>query len=171
MLYKWVRAARQHRSIFLINLAAIVERADESILPAVYLFMGRSLNATPSQLGTVTFCRAVVQTLSSPISGFMGDRVDRTRVVGLGCLIWGVMTSAIGFSTSLTQACGFAAVNGLGLALLIPCAQSLIADCSPVGNRGKAFGAMALTGSVGALAGSVFATNVGSHRMACGPLC
>ncbi len=31
------------------------------VLPAVFLFVGRSLNASPSQLGTVTLCRAMVQ--------------------------------------------------------------------------------------------------------------
>lgn len=45
----------------LVYLAAIVERADEQVLPAVYFFVGRSLGATPTQLGALTFCRAVVQ--------------------------------------------------------------------------------------------------------------
>lgn len=34
---------------------------DESILPAVYYFIGRSLRATLPQLGVLTLCRAVVQ--------------------------------------------------------------------------------------------------------------
>lgn len=52
---------RKAVTVLLINLAAVVERADEGILPAVYFFIGRSLNATLSQLGTLTLCRAVVQ--------------------------------------------------------------------------------------------------------------
>lgn len=40
-------------------------------------------------------------------------------------------------------------VNGLGLALVIPCVQSLIADYYPPDSRGKAFGAMGLTASIG----------------------
>ena len=31
------------------------------VLPAVYLFIGKSLHATPAQLGTLTLCRALVQ--------------------------------------------------------------------------------------------------------------
>ena len=57
----------------LINLAGIMERMDEQILPALYNFIGRSFNATPSQLGTLTLCRALVQALSSPIGGLSGD--------------------------------------------------------------------------------------------------
>jgi hypothetical protein len=42
------------------------------ILPAVYNFVGMTWNATPSQLGALTLCRALVQALSSPIGGFLG---------------------------------------------------------------------------------------------------
>ena len=47
----------QMRTIALLNLAAIIERADEQVLPAVYLYIARSLKATPTQLGTVALCR------------------------------------------------------------------------------------------------------------------
>lgn len=36
------------------------------MLPAVYLFVGTSLNATPVQLGTLTLCRAMVQVSQPP---------------------------------------------------------------------------------------------------------
>lgn len=63
----------------LVNLAAIVERADEAILPALYLYIGRSLGASPSQLGSLTLCRALVQALASPLSGLLGDAFDRIQ--------------------------------------------------------------------------------------------
>ena len=44
-----------------------------------------------------------VQALSSPVSGVLGDKVDRTHIVALGCFLWGVMTAAIGMSASLHQ--------------------------------------------------------------------
>lgn len=47
---------------------------------------------------------AALQALTSPISGLVGDRYDRTYVVAFGCLLWGVMTAAIGLSRSLGQA-------------------------------------------------------------------
>jgi hypothetical protein len=55
-----------------------------------------------------------------------------------------------------------AAVNGLGLALVIPCAQSLIADLNPPDQRGRSFGMMQLTSSLGAVAASISATNLGA---------
>ena len=60
-----VMAAARWRTTLLMNLASIVERADEQVLPAVYYFVGRSLRATPAQLGTLTFARALVQVHTS----------------------------------------------------------------------------------------------------------
>ena len=54
-------ASARMRTTLLMNLASVVEKADEQVLPAVYYFVGRSLSATPAQLGTLTLCRAMVQ--------------------------------------------------------------------------------------------------------------
>lgn len=56
-----------------------------------------------------------MQALTSPLSGLVGDRYDRSYVVAFGCLLWGVMTAAIGLSRSLGQAlvsCAGAAGDG-----------------------------------------------------------
>ncbi|PRW33724.1 MFS general substrate transporter [Chlorella sorokiniana] len=128
------------------------------------MFIGKSLNASLSQLGTLTLVRALFQALTSPISGLVGDRYDRSYVVAFGCLLWGVMTAAIGLSRSLGQAFVSCAVNGFGLALVIPCVSSIIADYNPPDTRGRAFGIMSLTASLGGMAGAFYATNVGATR-------
>ena len=56
----------------------------------------------------------------------------------------------------------FWAVNGIGLAMVIPNGQSIIADSYPEASRGKAFGALYLTGAFGAMAGTLYATNMGA---------
>ena len=48
------------------------------------------------------------------------------------------------------QAMLWCAVNGVGLALVIPCIQSLIADYNPAEKRGSAFGLMFFISSMGA---------------------
>jgi len=150
------------RTSALINLSMTIEQASEQVLPATYLFLGRSLRASPSQLGLLTLSRAMVQTLASPLSGLLGTFFDRARVLSAGALLWGVMTAALAGATSLRQACAFAALNGAGLALLVPCACSLTADLFPAAARGRAFGVMALTGALGGMLGGLFATNVGA---------
>ena len=55
------------------NLAIIMERTDEQILPAVYNFIGRTFDATPSQLGALTLSRAFMQAITSPVGGVLGE--------------------------------------------------------------------------------------------------
>ncbi len=56
------------------TMRQICERMDEQILPAMYAFVGASFGASPSQLGWLTLCRALVQALSSPVGGLLGAR-------------------------------------------------------------------------------------------------
>lgn len=56
------------------------------------------------------------------------------------------------------------AFNGIGLALLIPNAQSLVADYFSALSRGKAFGALWLTGALGGMLGALYATNMGKRQ-------
>lgn len=130
----------------------------------------------------------ILQALSSPVSGILGDKYDRTHIVAFGCCLWGVMTAFIGLSSSihqvtyaqaalqlriiaftcmqgclparrqglqllpvLLQAMIWCGINGIGLALVIPCVQSLIADYHPPETRGQAFGIMFFTSGLGTL--------------------
>ncbi len=43
--------------------------------------------------------------------------------------------------------------------------QSLIADYYPDSSRGKAFGGLFLTGAIGGMLGSLYATNLGAHTI------
>ena len=71
---------------------------------AAYKFIGASLNVNPSQLGSITLARGLVQALSSPVAGLLGDRLNRCYIVACGAILWGVMTVAIACSTDLAQA-------------------------------------------------------------------
>ena len=54
-------------------------------------------------MGSITLTRALVQALTSPIGGLLGDRMDRTYSVAFGCILWGAMTAGSGLLQTLTQ--------------------------------------------------------------------
>jgi MFS family permease len=60
-----------------------------------------------------------------------GYYYNRVNVVSAGCVVWGLMTALFGLSPSLGFGGVVWAVNGIGLALLIPNSFSLIADFYP----------------------------------------
>ena len=74
------------------------------------------------------------------------------------------MSAAFSLSNSVASGAFFWAFNGVGLALLIPNAQSLIAYYYKPVSRGAAFGALYLPGALGGMAGGLFATNIGHVR-------
>ncbi|KAI7839840.1 hypothetical protein COHA_006425 [Chlorella ohadii] len=95
------------------------------MLPAVYSFIGASWSATPTQLGYITLCRALVQALSSPVGGIAGHLLHRGRVIGAGCLLWAACTATFAACGSLAAGAAVWAVNGLGLALVLPNTQGI----------------------------------------------
>ena len=47
----------------MLALAFVLERLDEMLLSAVYQPLGAALHASPSQLGALSLCRALLQVL------------------------------------------------------------------------------------------------------------
>ncbi|XWS45371.1 hypothetical protein CRYUN_Cryun15aG0131100 [Craigia yunnanensis] len=145
-------------SLLLINLAAIMERADENLLPSVYKEVSEAFNAGPSDLGYLTFIRNFVQGLASPLAGVLVINYDRPTVLAIGTLCWALSTAAVGGSQQFLQVALWRAVNGFGLAIVIPALQSFIADSYMDGVRGAGFGLLSLVGTLGGIGGGVVAT-------------
>ncbi|KAF8098971.1 hypothetical protein N665_0255s0046 [Sinapis alba] len=145
-------------SLILINLAAIMERADENLLPSVYKEVSEAFNAGPSDLGYLTFVRNFIQGLASPLAGVLVITYDRPIVLAIGTLCWALSTAAVGASNYFVQVALWRAVNGFGLAIVIPALQSFIADSYKDGTRGAGFGLLNLIGTIGGIGGGVVAT-------------
>lgn len=145
-------------SLIVINMASIMERADENLLPAVYKEVSEAFSAGPSDLGYLTFVRNFVQGLASPVAGILAINYDRPTVLAIGTLCWALSTAAVGVSNFFLQVVFWRAINGFGLAIVIPALQSFIADSYKDGMRGAGFGFLNLVGTVGGIGGGAIAT-------------
>nr|GLL39258.1 uncharacterized protein LOC109151204 [Ipomoea trifida]GMD49956.1 protein spinster-like [Ipomoea batatas] len=151
-------------SILIINLAAIMERADENLLPAVYKEVSEAFTAGPSDLGYLTFIRNFVQGIASPVAGILVLNYDRPTVLAIGIVCWALSTAAVGASTFFLQVAMWRAVNGFGLAIVIPALQSFIADSYMDEVRGAGFGFLNLIGTVGGIGGGAIATVMAGYN-------
>ena len=133
-----------------------MERVDEALLPAVYLYVSCALRASPAALGSITAARSLSQALTSPLGGVLGHYYNRCHVIAAACALWAVCTAGFAFSTSVTQAALLWAVNGAGLAAMIPNGQSLVADYYPPERRGAAFGCLLAVGAFVVVFSGVF---------------
>ncbi|KAG2323435.1 hypothetical protein Bca52824_016648 [Brassica carinata] len=150
-------------SLILINLATLMQRADEKLIPSIAKDMKDEFNATLYDIGYLSFLRNIVQGLASPLAGFLVISYDRPAVFAVGCLCWVLSTVAVGASHFFTQVTVGVAVNGFGHAIVYPVLQSIIADSFKDSARGFGFGLWNLIGTAGAIWGTVLATVMAGH--------
>jgi MFS family permease len=95
-----------------------------------------------------------------------GHHYNRVLVIMLGAALAGATAMGFALASSVLQGAALWALNGAGLALVLPAAQSLVAECSGSGRAarrgGALLGGIGLAGSLGAVAGALYATNVGT---------
>ncbi|TVU47865.1 hypothetical protein EJB05_07481, partial [Eragrostis curvula] len=148
------RRSRQRQwTVALVTVAALLEQADEALLPAVYREVGAALGASPTALGSLTLCRALVQALCYPLATCAAARYDRARVVAAGAFLWAAATLLVGASGTFVQMAMARGFNGVGLALVVPAIYSLVADYSDDATRGSAFGWVQMAQSLGPVVG------------------
>lgn len=90
-------------TLVLVNLAGIMERADESLLPGVYKEVGAALHTDPTGLGSLTLFRSIVQSSCYPIAAYLATRHNRAHVIALGALLWAAATFLVAFSSTFLQ--------------------------------------------------------------------
>jgi MFS family permease len=148
------------KSVVLINSANIVDQADIQLLPAVYSSLEQDMGFDPVQTGLITAVRSLLQSLTNPVWGYYGDIFSRKILLTMGCFIWAFFTFLVAFATTFETMLIFRALSGIGLAVLYPTASSLLSDYYPENSRGKAFGLLGLTGIMGAVIGTLYATSI-----------
>lgn len=75
-----------------------------------------------------------------------GHKLNRARLVGVACWYWAVCTALFAYSNSTWQGMVLWGFNGVGLGVMVPNAQSLIADYYDATHRGRAFGMLLAVG-------------------------
>ncbi|XP_058085790.1 uncharacterized protein LOC131233183 [Magnolia sinica] len=149
-------------TLILVNLAGIMERADEALLPGVYKEVGAALHTDPTGLGSLTLFRSIVQSSCYPLAAYLSIHHNRAHVIALGAFLWAAATFLVGVSSTFFQVAVSRALNGIGLAIVAPAIQSLVADSTDDGNRGVAFGWLQLTGNFGSIIGGLFSVLLAS---------
>lgn len=90
-------------TLVLVNLAGIMERADQSLLPGVYKEIGAVLNADPTALGSLTLNRSLVQSFCYPLAAYLATRLNRAHAIALGAFLWPAATFLVAISPTFLQ--------------------------------------------------------------------
>ncbi|KAI5079268.1 hypothetical protein GOP47_0004747 [Adiantum capillus-veneris] len=94
--------------------------------------------------------------LCFPLAAYLSVHHNRVNVIALGAMLWAIATFFVGASSTFVEVAISRALNGVGLAMVIPAIQSLVADAAHPEKRGLAFGWLQFTGNLGSVFGNVF---------------
>ncbi len=165
-----------------INLFNYIDR---QVLAAVLPKLEQSLftkedSAVGTKLGLLTTAFMVSYTLLSPLFGWLGDRVSRWLLVGLGITVWSLASGASGLAGPVSFLSAFAVMFltrcfvGIGEAAYGPVAPTLISDLYPARIRGSVLAwfymAIPVGGALGYLLGGLVADSAWLVRVGVDPL-
>ena len=151
------------KTYLVLLLVMIVDKADQMLVPSVYLELGEEFGVGPAFLGTVTLFRGLAQALVALLSGPVGKRYDRVAVSACGVCFWGVATLFVGAAPSITVLILARTMNGVGLGLVIPLVQALTSDMFPNELAGRAFGLLGFMSNLGGSCGAFLAVSLAAR--------
>jgi MFS family permease len=141
-----------------INIANIIDNGDTQLFPTLANQIQSSLGIKEAPFTAIVTARSLLQALTTPIWGWWNDKHSRKKVLAFGVAFWGLFTLLTAFAVNYISLFWFRAITGIGLSVIIPTTSSLVADYYPAAKRGKMFGWLGLTGVIGIIFGTLFAT-------------
>jgi EmrB/QacA subfamily drug resistance transporter len=136
-------------------LASAIAYMDESIvniaLPAIEKDLAASVAIIQWLVNAYTLCLAALLL----IGGAVADRFGRRKMFIIGVSVFAAASLACGLSLNVATLISARAVQGVGAALLIPCALALIGASFDEEERGKAIGTWAGFSAISAAVGPI----------------
>lgn len=136
-------------TFMLLAGALVLDTSDAKLLSGAMRALERTLGFSPSDLAAITVVQTLASAFSAPIWGIASDRLHRGKVLGVGCVCWGLCTAIMGSVSDLHSLIAARFLNGAALACMNPVAQSLLADLTVPELRGTCFGLFYSIGHMG----------------------
>jgi MFS family permease len=135
--------------------------ADRQAVTSVFPLLSSEFSLTKGQLGVVGSAFMLVYAFTSPLAGYLVDRLSRRLLIPLGLTFWSLICVATGGSKTFGQLLFFRAAEGLGESFYFPASMSFLADYHGPRTRSRALGIHQTSVYVGTAGGGVLAGFLG----------
>jgi MFS transporter, Spinster family, sphingosine-1-phosphate transporter len=149
--------------LVVMTLLNFVNYIDRYVLPAVAPRIKEALSLTDTELGFLGSAFLFSYFLVSPLFGWLGDRLSRTRLMALGVGIWSLATAGGGLAGNFLQMAFARGAVGVGEASYAAISPALISDYYPPERRGRVFAVFYLAIPVGSAVGYLLGGALESH--------
>lgn len=143
------------KTLFALAFGYFIDQGEGQAMSVLFPTIRALWGLDYSALGLIGTIRSALQAASSPVWGYIADRISRKQVIIIGTGLWGLWTLACGLTQNFGQLLVIRAISGLGLGCLMPATFSLMSDTFPPKQRGRALGAMEAIGVLGIIVGTV----------------
>ena len=160
---RYTAVAGATTALVLLTALNFVNYIDRYILPGVQEQIKGEFHLSDEHIGTLTFWFMIAYMLTSPITGWLGDRFPRKPMIVIAALFW----SGINFLTATVHS--FDSLNlrhaalGIGEASFGIFAPALLADFYPEDQRNRVLTIFNIAIPVGAALGYIIGGSVGEH--------
>lgn len=150
-------------SLVVLTGLNLLDYLDRQILGAVLTPIKEELKLSDEQLGTIQSAFMWGYFLTSPIFGYLGDRVPRRWLVAAGVFVWSFGTLMTGHVSALWALIFFRVLVGFGEASFGTISPGWIADLFPPGKRNNAISIFYLAIPVGSALGYILGAQVAAR--------
>ncbi len=151
-------------SLIVLTGLNLLDYLDRQLLAAVLTPIKTELNLSDEQLGTIQSAFMWGYFLTSPIFGYLGDRVPRRWLVAAGVFVWSFGTLMSGHVSALGALIFFRVLVGFGEASFGTISPGWIADLFPSGKRNNAISIFYLAIPVGSALGYILGSWIAAHH-------
>ena len=130
-----------------VNVMSVVDR---QLIASLANWIKPELNLTNTQFGLLTGLIFIVfYTVAGVFMGVLADRVNRTRLIAVGLMVWSALTAVSGMAKGFVSLAIPRLFIGVGESIMTPTSMSLLSDRFPAKNLGFAAGFYYMAGPVG----------------------
>jgi predicted MFS family arabinose efflux permease len=141
------------RVILLLAAVLALSSADAATVGAIAGPLERSLDLSNTELGLLVTVSVGVGAVATLPAGSLADRVNRTRLLAISVLVWGLAMGASAAASSFAMLLLTRLALGVVIAAAYPATASLTGDFFPPAERGQVYGYI--------LSGELIGTGVG----------
>ncbi len=155
----------KYKQLMILSFAILVSMIGFGLIMPFLPIYAQMYGATDTQVGLMMGMFAIVRLATSPIGGWLADKVGRKPLMVFGMFLYTVVMYLFGTATTLPELYLYRGGQGAASGLVWPVAMAYIGDIVKEKDRGKAMGLYTLmfaTGSaVGPMMGGLISTTYG----------
>jgi MFS family permease len=145
---------RQWAMVGVLTLLFIYAQIDSNGITLLIGPIKQDIGATDTQIGLLLgISFAAPFAIFGIFAGYFVDRMSRRKIIGVGVVLWSLMTFACGLAQNYWQFFLGRFGIGVGEAAITPASYSIIRDSFPIEKRGRAFGIFTAGNYIGAALG------------------